>query len=90
MHTSIPKPGFALFCQFGLEGFDIIANGVIFVFIIGEAVAPEGVVIHELFVLLFEGEDIFVDFFDFFFEVVDFAPDHGQFLLQGRLVVGRE
>ncbi len=37
--------------------------------------------------LLFVGKDIFVDFLDFLFEVVNFSPDHGELLLDAVLIV---
>lgn len=37
---------------------------------------------------LLVGEDVFVDFFYFFLEVINFSPDHRQFLLYSVLIVG--
>ena len=48
----------------------------------------EGVLINELSLFLLAGDDVLVDFLDFFFEIIDLAPNHRQFLLDPVLVVG--
>ncbi len=48
----------------------------------------EGVLIDELGMFLLVGKNVFVDLLNFLLEVVDFPPDHGQFLLDTVLVVG--
>ena len=46
-----------------------------------------GIVVDDVGMLLLIGKDIFVDFLDFFLEIINFSPDHRQFLLNAILVV---
>lgn len=46
-----------------------------------------GIVVDDVGMLLLIGKDIFVDFLDFFLEVINLSPDHRQFLLNPILIV---
>ena len=73
---SIPETPFRLFAELEFESFDLFANRVIFGLIVGKTITPIGIVVHQLFMFLLEGQDILVNLLDFLLEVINLAPDH--------------
>lgn len=79
-HTSLSTAG-------SLKFFDLLSNFLVLFSAGFKLFDFKGVLIDELRVFLLVREYIFVYFFDFFLEIINFASDHGEFLLDAILIV---